>query len=103
MRHINIDVFGRLLPAPLKPWRRAVIYTATALAAYVLGVAALRLVLDERDFGEAAFGAVQTWALQTVLPWSFLVIAYRSLVNVFLGREAESETTAAAAAREATE
>lgn len=87
VRHINIDVFTRLLPEKLKPARRFVIYSATAVAAFVLGIAALRLVTDERAFGDIAFGSVETWTLQTVLPFAFFVISYRSLVNLFTGRE----------------
>jgi TRAP-type C4-dicarboxylate transport system permease small subunit len=88
VRHINIDVFTRLLPDALKKVRRAIVYSTTALAAFSLGIAALRLVVDERDFGEIAFGPFQTWALQTVLPFAFFLIAYRSLVNLFIAREA---------------
>jgi C4-dicarboxylate transporter DctQ subunit len=98
IRHITIDVFTRVLPAPLRPWRRVVVYLATAVAAFVLGMAALRLVVDERAFGETAFGSIPVWVLQTVLPWSFCVIAYRSLVNLLLGREADPEEAALEAA-----
>jgi C4-dicarboxylate transporter DctQ subunit len=89
VRHINIDVFSRLIPRRQKGIRRAVVYTATATAAFFLGVAALRLVADERAFGDVTFGTVKTWALQTVMPFSFFVISYRSLVNLFTGRESE--------------
>jgi TRAP-type C4-dicarboxylate transport system permease small subunit len=92
LRHINIDVFTRLLPKRIKPTRRLLVYTATALAAFVLGVASLRLVVDEKEFGEAAFLGLQTWHLQTVLPFAFFLICYRSLVNLFLGREARVPT-----------
>jgi TRAP-type C4-dicarboxylate transport system permease small subunit len=90
IRHINIDVFSRLIPRRQKGIRRAVVYTATAIAAFFLGVAALRLVADERAFGDIAFGTVKTWVLQTVLPFCFFVISYRSLVNLFTGRESET-------------
>jgi TRAP-type C4-dicarboxylate transport system permease small subunit len=88
LRHINIDVFTRLLPGVLRPVRRFLVYAATAAAAFTLGVSALRLVLDERAFGEAAFLGLDTWMLQTVLPFAFFLIAYRSLANLFMGREA---------------
>ena len=88
LRHINIDVFTRLLPASLRPYRRAVVYSATAVATFVLGVAALRLVVDERAFGDVAFGVFQTWTLQSVLPFAFFMISYRSLVNLLTGQEA---------------
>jgi TRAP-type C4-dicarboxylate transport system permease small subunit len=87
IRHINIDVFTRLIPRRQRGYRRAVVYTTTAIAAFYLGMAALRLVVDERAFGDVAFGAVKTWILQTVLPFSFFIISYRSLVNLFTGRE----------------
>lgn len=88
VRHINIDVLSRLLPDRLAPARRTIVYTATAIAAFFLGLASLRLVLDERTYGDIAFMGIQTWMLQTVLPFAFLLICYRSLVNLFLGRDA---------------
>jgi len=90
VRHINIDVLSRVLPERLAPTRRTIVYTATAIAAFFLGVASLRLVLDERSYGDVAFLGIETWMLQIVLPLSFLLICYRSLVNLFLGREAKS-------------
>ena len=87
VRHINIDVFSRLVHRRHKGYRRAIVYTATAIAAFYLGAAALRLVVDERAFGDVAFGSVKTWVLQIVLPVSFFLISYRSLVNLFTGRE----------------
>ena len=62
-------------------------YSATAVAAFILGVSALRLVVDERAFGDVVFGSMKTWVLQTILPIAFFVISYRSLVNLFTGRE----------------
>ena len=89
VRHINIDVFSRLLPERFGPARRTIVYTATAIAAFFLGLASLRLVLDERSYGDIAFLGVETWVLQAVLPMAFTLICYRSLVNLFLGREAK--------------
>lgn len=88
VRHINIDVLSRVLPGRFAPARRTIVYTATAIAAFFLGLASLELVLDERIYGDVAFLGIQTWMLQTVLPFAFLLICYRSLVNLFLGREA---------------
>jgi TRAP-type C4-dicarboxylate transport system permease small subunit len=87
VRHINIDVFTRIVPPRFKPIRRAAVYSATAIAAYVLGIAALRLVVDEREFGDVALGSIKTWVLQIVMPYAFFVISYRSLLNLFVGRE----------------
>lgn len=87
VRHISIDILTRFLPAPLQPIRDRIIYLATALAASVLGMAALRLVIDERDFGEKAFLNVDVWMLQTILPVAFFMITYRSFLNMFLARK----------------
>jgi C4-dicarboxylate transporter DctQ subunit len=88
LRHINIDVFTRLLSGRALVVRDAVVHGVTAVAAFILGIAALRLVIDERAFGEVAFLGVPTWVLQTVLPFAFLLISYRSLVNLLLQRRA---------------
>lgn len=87
LRHISVDVFSRLLPQTLRPARRVVVYGATAVAAYVLGIAALRLVINERSFGETAFLGIHTWEVQLILPAAFLLITYRTLLAIFLRRE----------------
>ncbi len=89
-RHINIDVFSRLLPENLKPWRRSLVYGATAVATFMLGVAAWKLVVDEKSYGDIAFASVPVWVLQVILPVAFFLISYRSVVNLFIGLEAES-------------
>ncbi len=64
-----------------------IIDLATALATSVLGFAALKLVIDEREFGEKAFLNIGTWVLQAVLPLSFFLISYRSFFNMWCPRE----------------
>ena len=59
-----------------------------AVAASVLGMAALKLVVDERAFGDKAFLNIDVWLLQSVLPLAFFLISYRSLINMFLSRKA---------------
>lgn len=87
MRHISVDALSRLLPAAALPLRRLIVYGVTAAAAYALTVAAARLVVDERGFGEIAFLGVRTWVLQLILPAAFAMITYRTLLAIFLGRE----------------
>jgi TRAP-type C4-dicarboxylate transport system permease small subunit len=89
MRHINIDVFTRFLPPRVRAVRDRVIYFVTAFATSVLGFAALKLVIDEKEFGEKAFLNIDTWILQTVLPAAFFLISYRSLFNAWRPREAK--------------
>jgi len=89
-RHINIDVFSRLLPKNIKPWRRSVVYGATAAATFMLGVSAWRLVVDEKLYSKVAFGSLPVWVLQIILPIAFFMISYRSVVNLFIGLESEA-------------
>jgi C4-dicarboxylate transporter DctQ subunit len=87
MRHISVDALSRLLPASALPLRRLIVYGVTAAVAYALTVATVRLVVDERGFGEVAFLGVRTWVLQLILPAAFAIITYRTLLAIFLGRE----------------
>jgi C4-dicarboxylate transporter DctQ subunit len=87
VRHISVDALTRVLPDRLRPARRTIVYTATAVAAYLLAISTVRLVIDEREFGEIAFLGVRTWVAQLILPAAFALITYRTLLGVFLGRE----------------
>jgi TRAP-type C4-dicarboxylate transport system permease small subunit len=88
LRHINIDVFSRLLSGRFLAARDTIVHAVTAVAAFILAIASLRLVIDERSFGDPAFLGLHTWMLQTVLPFAFLLISYRSIVNLLLRRRA---------------
>ena len=81
MRHIGIDVLTRFLPKKARAVRDRVVYLATAGVSVMLGFAALKLVLEEKSFGEKDFLNIDTWLLQVILPAAFLLIAYRCLVN----------------------
>lgn len=89
LRHISIDIFSRFLPARLLKWRDSMVYLATAAAGSVLGMAALRLVVDEKAFGEEGFLGLDVWTLQLILPVAFFLIAYRSVLNLFLAAKAK--------------
>jgi len=87
MNHITVDALSRVMPPRFKPARRFVVYGATAIASWVLTIAATRLVRDERSYGEMAFLGVQTWVLQLILPAAFAIVTYRSLLAILLARE----------------
>jgi TRAP-type C4-dicarboxylate transport system permease small subunit len=87
MRHISVDALTRVLPAHLRPARRVIVHTVTAAAAYALAIATVRLVVDERSFGEVAFLGVRTWVLQLILPAAFVLMTYRAMLALLLGRE----------------
>lgn len=84
LRHINIDIFTRILPERMRPIRDRIVHLATAIAASILGLAAAKLVVDEKDFGGTAFLGIGVWVLQLILPVAFFLITYRSFVNLIL-------------------
>lgn len=87
MNHITVDIATRVVPPGLRPARRVIVYGATAIASYLLAIAALRLVIDERNFGDVAFLGIKTWILQIILPVAFAIITYRTVLAIFLARE----------------
>lgn len=87
MRHISVDALSRLLPERFHPLRRFIVYGCAAIAAYLLVIATVRLVLDEKQYAEVAFLGIKTWVLEAVLPIAFAIITYRTILAIFLGRE----------------
>lgn len=87
MRHISVDALTRVLPARFRRSRRVIVYSATAIAAYLLMIATIRLVIDERTYGEVAFLGVRTWVVQLILPGAFALITYRTMLAILLARE----------------
>jgi TRAP-type C4-dicarboxylate transport system permease small subunit len=94
MKHINIDVLSQLIPAKARSLRDRIIFSVTAVASSVLAAAALEFMLDEKAYGEKSFLDIGTWILQTVLPFAFFLIAYRSACHAIspstFGKEHDS-------------
>jgi TRAP-type C4-dicarboxylate transport system permease small subunit len=76
-RHINMDVVARLLPERLG----AAVQTLTSLfAAGVSGCLAwhgARFVRSEIEFSSVAFAGIPAWALESVIPVAFGLMAVR--------------------------
>jgi TRAP-type C4-dicarboxylate transport system permease small subunit len=77
-RHISIDLFGRNLRGRPKAIADRIVAAIASASSLALCIASLRLVVDERSFGDPAFLGIPTWEVQTVLPVAFFLIAYRS-------------------------
>jgi TRAP-type C4-dicarboxylate transport system permease small subunit len=79
-RHINIDIIGRFLP-PMAAKTVAVfnaLFTATVAAA--LAWFSFDFVRVEFESPTIAFADVPTWVCESVMPFSFAVIALRYLL-----------------------
>lgn len=80
-RHIGLDLFGRVLPPRPLRMVRFVTHVFAAGVCVLLAWHALRMVLDEREFGTMAFASVPGWLAQSILPVALAVIALRLLIG----------------------
>jgi TRAP-type C4-dicarboxylate transport system permease small subunit len=78
-RHITIDVLSRLLPARARAAAGALTGLFAAGVAGVLAWHGARFVASEREFESVAFSGIPAWALESVIPGAFALIALRSL------------------------
>lgn len=84
-KHITIDILSHWLP----PLARRLAYVGTRLfAAAVCGVIAwhsLRFVSLEIESESIAFSGIPAWLFETVIPFSFALIAVRFLLHALRG------------------
>jgi len=79
-RHISIDVLTRVLPGRWRLRARAVACGFTAAVCGLLAWESVRYVGLEYGFAESAFANVPTWAVVTILPFTFGLIGVRYLL-----------------------
>lgn len=83
-RHINLDAITRLLRGtPRRIARIATLGFASAVSA-VLAWYGWQLVLLDRELATPAFGFVQAWQVQLILPIGFGLLALRFLVRALV-------------------
>jgi TRAP-type C4-dicarboxylate transport system permease small subunit len=76
-RHVQINVLGRLLSGVAARVSGVLVAALGSVVCLVLAHASLQLLRDELDFGETVFLDVPSWAVVSVFPLAFLLIAYR--------------------------
>lgn len=82
--HIAIDVLIRGLP---EQWQRITQRISDGLTAMICFVAAwfsTAFVIQERAYGDIAFGNIPSWECEAIIPFAFGVIALRYSAAVFL-------------------
>lgn len=83
-RHINLDALTRLLRGtPLRIARALTLGFASAVSG-VLAWYGWRLVELDRESATIAFGFVQSWHVELILPLGFGLLALRLLVRAFV-------------------
>jgi len=83
--HIRIDLAANFLPERLLPWITGLVDLFTAGICLLTAWYGLGFVIEERQFGGAAFAGIPSWLLQSVIPLGFGVIALRYLILFGLG------------------
>ncbi len=75
-RHIRIDIAPHLLPAGLRHPIRRLTGLLAAGTAGILGVVAVRFVLDEARYGTTTALGLPSWLPLAVLPGAFFLMAF---------------------------
>lgn len=76
-RHLHIEGFSRLLPGVWQPYITMVIHTTALVICALLCQAAWRFVSLERQAGTMLAFGVPTWAVQSIMPLTFLTMTLR--------------------------
>jgi TRAP-type C4-dicarboxylate transport system permease small subunit len=83
-RHINIDIFSRLLsPAARRPVQFITNLFASGIAV-LLARAAYVFVRDEKAFGSTTFLNLPLWIVVTIIAIGFVLIAFRFILKAIL-------------------
>jgi TRAP-type C4-dicarboxylate transport system permease small subunit len=79
-KHIGIDFLPNVLPRLWKPKLRVITHLATSIISAILAWSAWDFVRFEMEGNSVLFLNIPVWFFQTILPYSFAVIAVRFLL-----------------------
>jgi len=79
-KHINMDVFGRLLAPRAKLIVQIVINLFAVAVTWVLTNASWNFVLEEKEFGDTLFAKIPVWYFQIIIPLGFLLMMLRFII-----------------------
>ena len=92
-KHISIDVLSNFLPANLKRITFKLTRFAASITSGLLAWAAWSFVLLEKESDSILFLDLPVWIFLLILPYSFLVIAFRFLLNSVTAKLDDSNQT----------
>jgi TRAP-type C4-dicarboxylate transport system permease small subunit len=87
LRHIQMDVVGRLLPAGPRLWVLRLTTLAAACVCMVLARAAWIHLGQEQEFGSTGFLSIPLWLLQGVVFIGFALLAKRFLTRALMPKD----------------
>ena len=79
-KHINMDVFGRLLAQRPKLFVQIIINLFAVGVTAVLTNAAWTFVMEEKEFGDTLFSNIPVWYFQIIIPLGFLLMMLRFIM-----------------------
>jgi C4-dicarboxylate transporter DctQ subunit len=84
-KHINIDLFGRMLPGKGKRVVKIITHFFSAVVCLFLVKAAWVFVIEEREMATTLFNDIPSWYFQLIIPVGFLLMAFRFLIHMVEG------------------
>ncbi len=79
-KHINIDLFARILKGRAKEISHLVTNLFAAVVCYFLADAGIAFVADEITYKTTIFNDIPAWYFQVIIPVGFALMAFRFLV-----------------------
>ena len=70
-KHINIDLFGRMLPDKGKRYVKIITHFFSAIVCLFLAKAAWVFIMEEREMATTLFNDIPSWYFQLILPVGF--------------------------------
>jgi TRAP-type C4-dicarboxylate transport system permease small subunit len=83
-KHINVDALGRLFRGKARRWLQLFINCFSLFIVILLMLAARDFVLMEREFATEISHGVPAWIVELILPFGFLLIAIRLVLDSIL-------------------
>ncbi len=80
-RHINIDVFSRMLSPSKRRWSRLITNLFSTFISILLTRAAYVFVLDEKEAGSTIFLNFPLWIVISIIVVGFAIISFRFLIK----------------------
>ena len=79
-KHINIDIFNRLLPSRYQHLTGSVTNLFSFFICGVLTYASVRFIIDEHQYPNDAIGHLPTWLAGIPIPVFFLTVSIRFII-----------------------
>ena len=80
-KHVKIDLFSKLLPQKLRPWRELILAVVCIIVSATMVFVCIGYLKLEMEFGGTVFLHLPNWIGQLILPLGFAMILFRFLLR----------------------